>query len=155
MISMKVNTKLAIALFASASSLFGLASGALAGPTAPTGGAQVTNGNPNAYNSRNAAAAATFTTINVFGVTGTTGSASAAIGKQTAAATASSVIGAGFNFTGEIPFVQGGIVNNATAIGSDSDITVNVGGTGAGGAGTGEINLNSGESVPSIQPFPL
>jgi hypothetical protein len=147
---MKVNTKLAIAFFAAGSSLFGLASGAFAGTP---GGANVQTGNPSAYNSRNAAAAATFTTINAFGVTGTTGSASAAIGKQTAAATASSVIGAGFNFTGEIPFVQGGIVNNATAIGSDSDITVNVGGTGAGGAGTGEINLNSTQSV-RIQPFP-
>ncbi len=138
---MKVNTKLAIALFASASSLFGLASGALAGPTAATGGVGVTDGNPNAYNSRNAAAAATFTEINVFGATGVTGSASAAIGKQTAAATASSVVDVTIN-----PYYYssgGGIVNNATAIGSDSDITVTVGGTGSGVSGTGEINLKS------------
>jgi hypothetical protein len=143
MISMKVNTKLAIALFASASSLLGVASGALAGTP---GGAQVTGGDPNAYTSRNAAAAATFTTINGIG---TTGSASAAIGNKSAAATASNVVNFGLNdgygyWYGYGSSIQGGIVNNATAIGSDSDITVKVGGTGTGnGVGTGEINLNS------------
>jgi len=143
---MKFNTKLAVTLFVSASSLFGLASTAFAGPV---GVSSVEKGNPEAYNSRNAAAAATFTQIDVGAANLVTGAASAAIGKTSAAATATTAtnvsIGGGFGGEGFGLSGQAGSVNSATAIGSDSDITVSVGGTGSGfgATGTGEMKLNS------------
>ncbi|MFH7026838.1 MAG: hypothetical protein ACHBN1_15860 [Heteroscytonema crispum UTEX LB 1556] len=130
---MKVHAKLfAVAV---SSSLFGLASGALAAPAPQGASLQGAGVGISGYNSPNAAAAATFTIQDAV----ITGAASAAIGSSTAAATATTAT--------DTVFVDGlpilGTANTATAIGSDSPITVNVGGTNTYGSSTGNINLGN------------